>query len=137
MEKERRQQARVNVKWPVTVEHSDGHLEGETLNFTINSAFIRCSRPLRLNEIFDMIIDAPDRRLSVNAEVVWSNSYGYDDKITPRGMGVRFLGISSEDRDFIAEVLDSNKLSRLASEYIKTLEKELDILIEEETDLSS
>ncbi len=130
MERERREQPRAKIKWPVIVQHNDGHIEGETLNFSINSAFIRCSKPLKLNEIFEMTIDAPNRRLALNAEVVWSNTYGRDDKITPRGMGVRFLDISSEDRDFIAEVLDAEKISRVASEYLETLKKELGIMID-------
>ena len=47
-----------------------------------------------------------------------------DDEVTPRGMGVRFLEISAEDRRFIAEVLDAHTLSKLATEYLQTLEKD-------------
>lgn len=125
MEKERRRHARAKIKWPVVVQRPDGRLKGETVNFSTNSAFIRCTKPLRLNEIFDMTIDAPDRRLQLHAEVIWSNIHGKDDEVTPRGMGVRFLDVSIEDREFIAEVLDSLTLSKVATEYLRTLEKEL------------
>jgi hypothetical protein len=64
-----------------------------------------CAKPLRLNEVVDMVIKAPDKSLNVKAEVVWSNIYGPDDDINPRGMGVKFLTISSEDRKVIAKAV--------------------------------
>jgi hypothetical protein len=122
---ERRQSSRIEVKWPVIVQHDKGDMAGETLNFNAISAFIRCPKPLRLNEIFDMTINAPDRRLSVNAEVVWSNIHGRDDEITPRGMGVRFLNMASEDQAFITKALATQSLGKVATEYLRTLEKKV------------
>jgi len=123
--RERRQSSRIEVKWPVIVQHDKGDMAGETLNFNAISAFIRCPKPLRLNEIFDMTINAPDRRLSVNAEVVWSNVHGRDDEITPRGMGVRFLNMASEDQAFITKALATQSLGKVATEYLRTLEKKV------------
>jgi hypothetical protein len=70
-----------------------------------------------------MAIKAPNKRLKAKVEVVWSNIYGLDDQINPRGMGVRFLKISSEDRKEIAkeilqhlepdEEIDSKQLKAL------------------------
>lgn len=96
---------RADVKWPVAIETDERTIEGVTLNMSTNGAFVRCASPLRLNEVVDMIIDVPNlgRSLKVNVEVVWSNIYGPDDETTPRGMGVRFLNISSEDRQIIAK----------------------------------
>jgi hypothetical protein len=123
--RERRQSSRIEVKWSVIVQHDKGDMAGETLNFNAISAFIRCPKPLRLNEIFDMTINAPDRRLSVNAEVVWSNIHGRDDEITPRGMGVRFLNMASEDQAFITKALATQSLGKVATEYLRTLEKKV------------
>ena len=125
MGRERRQRSRVEVKWPVIVQHVKGDMAGETLNSSAISAFIRCPKPLRLNEIFDMTIDAPDRRLSVNAEVVWSNIHGRDDEITPRGMGVRFLNMASEDQKFITKALATQSLGKVATEYLRALENKV------------
>ena len=125
MRRERRQSSRIEVKWPVIVQHDKGDMAGETLNFNAISAFIRCPKPLRLNEIFDMTINAPDRRLLVNAEVVWSNIHGRDDEITPRGMGVRFLNMASEDQAFITKALATQSLGKVATEYLRTLEKKV------------
>jgi hypothetical protein len=56
--------------------------------------------------------------------VVWSNIYGPDDKINPRGMGVRFIEISDEDRRLITYEVTDNNLVQEASEYLNTLELE-------------
>jgi len=72
-----------------------------------NQAYIRCAKPLRLYEVFDMILQIPNSDDSVEAEVevVFSNIYGPDDNISPRGMIVRFLEIASEDRRIIAKAI--------------------------------
>jgi hypothetical protein len=52
-----------------------------------------------------MTIDVPNSKwhIEAKAEVVFSNIYGPDDNISPRGMGVRFLTIASKDRQIIAK----------------------------------
>ena len=100
-----RQFPRAEIKWPVFYESNGHSTEGVTLNMSPSGLFIRCANPLKLNEVFDLTIKVPesDRNLRASVEVVWSNIYGPDDHITPRGMGVRFLEISSEDRQVIAK----------------------------------
>jgi len=104
------QNAKAKVKLPVLINTDDRSIDGVTLDLSTNGAFVSCANPLRLNEVFDMTINIPnaDRPLKISVEVVWSNIYGPDDDISPRGMGVRFLEISSEDRKVIAtEILQS------------------------------
>ena len=116
---------RVKVKWPVTVKTEKVSMEGVTLDLGTDGAFVSCAKPLRLNELFDMVITAPEQAIEVKAEVIWSNIYGPDDDITPRGMGVRFLKISGKDRRTIAkaalEHLRSGKMDRSAFEAFQTL----------------
>jgi hypothetical protein len=67
-------------------------------------------------------------------EVVFSNIYGPDDDITPRGMGVRFINMSSKDRQFIAkEVLKQLKLKEVDARALKGLQT---IAIDEEGTVS-
>jgi PilZ domain len=116
---------RVKVKWPVTVKTDKGAMEGVTLDLGTDGAFVSCAKPLRLNEVFDMVITALEQAIEVKAEVIWSNIYGPDDDITPRGMGVRFLKISGKDRRTIAkaalEHLRSGEMDRSAFEAFQTL----------------
>lgn len=120
------QYLRAKVKWPVLIKTNKRTIEGVTLNLSADGAFIRCAKPLRLNEVVDMIIKVPnlDRSLKANVEVVWSNIYGPDDETTPRGMGVRFLKISSEDRQVIAKEV----LQHLQADKKKIDPKELQTL---------
>jgi hypothetical protein len=43
--------------------------------------------------------------LVAEAEVIWSNRYGPDDEITPRGMMVRFTRLSPRDRQRLRDVI--------------------------------
>ena len=108
---------RANLSWQVNAVTPEGTLEGITKSISTRGAYVCCARPLSLNEVFHMSINAPEKSLNVKAEVVWSNIYGPDDEINPRGMGVRFLKISSQDRKVIAK--EVSQLSDDATEFEK------------------
>jgi len=101
------QAIKAKLKWLVSIKDNGNSSEGVTLNLSTNQAYIRCAKPLRLNEVFDMILQVPNSDDSIEAEVevVFSNIYGPDDDISPRGMIVRFLELSSEDRRIIAKAI--------------------------------
>ena len=104
-----KQRYRANIKWPVSIKSDERSIEGVTLKLSPYGAYIRCANPPRLYEILDMSLSVPDSDCSIEAtvEVVFSNKYGPDDRATPRGMGVRFLNISEEDRQILAkQILD-------------------------------
>ena len=125
MSQERRIYPRAKIKWPVKVETDKGTMNGVTSDVTPNGVFIHCQKPLRLNVVFEMAIDIPNSEHSIiaKAEVVWSNRWGPDDEITPRGMGVRFVKISSEARKFIARAAMNNlKSKEVAPELLQTLQ---------------
>jgi len=118
--------ARAKIKWPVSISTDDRSADGVTLNLSPNGAYIGCANPLRLNEVFDMTIDVPNSDSSIEAkvEVVFSNIHGPDDAISPRGMGVRFLKISSQDRQIIAKEV----LQHLQSGEVKLDSRKLQLL---------
>jgi hypothetical protein len=124
MSDDRRVYPRAKLKWPVKIKTDEGVIEGVTLDITPDGCFIGCRKPLKLNVVFDMAIQVPNSKavLKVNAEVVWSNIYGPDDEISPRGMGVRFIKITSEARKFIAQAsLEHFKSVNLEPELLQTL----------------
>ncbi len=130
-----REGPRAKIKWPVTVKTSEGSMEGVTLDIGTDGAFVSCAKPLKLNEVFDIVISAPDEPIEAKAEVIWSNIYGPDDNITPRGMGVRFLKISGEHRRVIAKValehLKAEKADPRELEALQTLIIEKDEIVSE------
>ena len=93
--RERRKYHRAEVKWPVIVKHSQKPLESVTMNASAAGAFIRCGKPIKPKEIVEIVINIPDIDLpfEIIGEVMWSNTYGPDDTITPHGMGVQFKNI--------------------------------------------
>ncbi|MGD8313457.1 MAG: PilZ domain-containing protein [Syntrophobacterales bacterium] len=128
--------ARADVKWPVLISTDDSSRDGVTINVSPSGAYIRCGNPLRLNEVFDMTIDVPNSEwfIEATAEVVFSNVYGPDDKISPRGMGVRFLSIASKDRKIIAkEVLQHLQADKVEIEQWKLQSLQTLIIDENET----
>jgi len=124
MSRDRRGYPRARLKWPVVIQTDEGSTEGVTRNITPDGCFISCRRPLRLNVVFDLVIKIPNSKSSIEAkgEVVWSNIYGPDDEITPRGMGIRFIKISSEARKFIAQAsLEYFKSRNIEADLLQTL----------------
>jgi uncharacterized protein (TIGR02266 family) len=124
MAAEQRAYPRAKLKWPVKIKTDDGIMEGVTLNITPDGCYISCRKPLKLNVEFELAISVPNSKavLKASAEVVWSNIYGPDDEISPRGMGVRFIKIASEARKCIAQAsLEHFKSVNLEPELLKTL----------------
>ena len=125
MSQERRVYPRAKIKWPVKLETDKGTMNGVTSDVTPSGVFIHCQKPLRLNEVFELTINIPnsDQTLRAKAEVTWSNRWGPDDEISPRGMGVRFVKISSKARKFIARAaLNYLKSEEIAPELLQTLQ---------------
>jgi hypothetical protein len=57
--RERRLQPRVEVRWPVTLLTSEGSVQGETRDISMQGAFIYCDKSLPLSERFVLSVKAP------------------------------------------------------------------------------
>jgi len=88
---ERRLQPRVDVKWPVTMLTSEGAIQGETRDMSMQGAYIYCDQPLPLFERFVLSVKAPATSMQVMAQVVWSYNSTARKVDEPPGMGVRFI----------------------------------------------
>jgi len=120
-----RRYPKAKIKWLVSIMTQKGRIEGITLDVSPSGVFISCATPLRLNQVFDLILEVPElkRPVKAKAEVVWSNIYGPDDEISPRGMGTRFVDIASEDRKFIAKVvMEHYKTLKLEPKFMENLQ---------------
>ena len=90
---------KVDAKYPVVVLTADGAMRGETKHISTQQAFVRCEDPLRLYDVASMSIQfSNEEAILAEGEVIWSNRYGPDDEITPRGMVVRFTRLSAKER---------------------------------------
>lgn len=86
---------------------AQGPIEGEVMNVSLGGAFVHCQEEPDSNEIFRMVIKVPDSRqlLRATARVARSNIYDPDDAHELPGIGVRFVEISEDDRQYIREVV--------------------------------
>jgi hypothetical protein len=97
--KREHQYPKVDAKYPVVVLTADGAMRGETKHISTQQAFVRCKDPLRLYDVASMSIQfSEEEAILAEGEVIWSNRYGPDDEITPRGMVVRFTRLSARER---------------------------------------
>ena len=107
-ETERRKEPRIEVRWPVSVFADHGTIEGETRNISISGLAIFCDEPLRLNESYRISISPPDQSaVGISGKVIWSDLSGIEGDDTTVGMGVWFVEISEEDRNYFEEVVTS------------------------------
>jgi c-di-GMP-binding flagellar brake protein YcgR len=96
------------IKWPTKILIKDKSIDGITRNISVHGIFIYYSqphgndRPLQLHKVVDLIIEAPGvAPLFISAEVIWSNILSSDEKNTVLGVGLYFIEISDEERQFL------------------------------------
>ena len=107
MGEDKRQFPRVEVTWPVTMLTAQGPIEGEVNNISLGGAFVHCQEQPESNCPFRMSIKGPSSRQGLRASdrVARSNIYNPEGSDEPRGIGVRFVEISDDDRQYIREVV--------------------------------
>ena len=109
----------VEARYPVRMLTPGRAQRGETYAISTYGALIRCQQPLRLNEVATISIElSGDEYLQAEAEAVWLEFIGQEGhkKILPRGMVVRFINLSTFDKQILREVINKNytrKLNRL------------------------
>ena len=103
---ERRLHPRILVNWPVILATLRGSVEGETKDISVDGLFVFCSDEPELTENFQITLKpSGHREISVTAEKAWSGSFNIGSR-TLFGMGVRFIEISPEDRQFISTLVE-------------------------------
>jgi Tfp pilus assembly protein PilZ len=105
---ERRLHPRILVKWPVVVETPQGSVEGETKDISVDGVFIFCSKEPEIGENVPILLKPSEQRtISIVGEKIWSGSFTIDNR-TVFGMGVQFIQISPEDRNYIAVLVEKS-----------------------------
>ena len=99
-DEDRRIYPRAEIRWPVTIESARGTFEANLRNLGIGGAYIHCDETPDLGERISLTIRPPESSpLKVIAEVIWAG------KVLALGMGVRFVEMSDEDRQFISDAV--------------------------------
>jgi hypothetical protein len=106
---------RAQLKRPALIEKVAGVMKVSVKELTTNGAFITCPLPFPVGENFAIRILLNDREpYRFQAEVIWNNQNVIEEEIVARGMKVRFLQLSEDERkiiqDIIAQRLDAKAL---------------------------
>jgi hypothetical protein len=110
---ESRQYTRAKIRWPITIRLPDGPIEGQTVDLSINGAYIYSEQKPKLGKILSEQIPNPGEILAItikppkrssfeiDAKLLWIR----DERITSVDMGTCFTNISDEDRLFLSAVV--------------------------------
>ncbi len=112
-QKERRKYLRVPVDWTAIVNTNHGSLEGEVKDISVGGACILCPEEPIVGESVSILLKLPEQRsIPVIGEKVWSDFFDIHYG-TAFGMGVRFIHVLPEDRQYIAALVEKER-----SEYL-------------------
>jgi hypothetical protein len=107
---ERRENTRVEVRWPITLLSDRGRISGETRNISLTGIFMRSEKPLKENEFLRLALEPPkENSIWVSGKVVWSDTRGEDGVLWDHSMGFCFVEISEADRTLLEDLLTVSK----------------------------
>jgi hypothetical protein len=99
---------RLKIECPAIIERPQGLTKVGIKEITINGAFVTCPKPFPVGESFQIkIIFENDQPLLLNADVLWNNTNVPQDQIVARGMKVRFLQITEDERQILNELVSN------------------------------
>ena len=97
---ERRIYPRAEIRWPVTIKTEQDVIEAKLRNLGIGGAYIHCEEILEPGETVTLTIQPPTGSpITITAKVIWAG------KVLALGVGVHFVDMSDQDRQFIAEAV--------------------------------
>ena len=105
---ERQNYERKKLICPVLLKKPHGIMKTSLKELTPNGAFLTCPNPPSIGEMFRVkIIMENQEPLKFDAEVLWNNNNVSADKIIHRGMKIRFLQLSNDDRKALNEIIST------------------------------
>jgi hypothetical protein len=91
------------------VETPQGSVEAETKDISVDGVFIFCAKEPEIGENFPILLKPSEQRtISVIGAKIWSGSFTIDNR-TVFGVGVQFIHISPEDRNYIAVLVEKEQ----------------------------
>jgi hypothetical protein len=97
------------VNWYAFIKTFQGSITGKTKDISVDGACKLSPTEPELQQGFTIVLKPPGAKsIPVIAKLVLSDNLEIDDKAV-FGMGIRFMAISPEDRQYIAAVLEQNR----------------------------
>ena len=109
MDIETRLHPRILVNWYAFIKTFQGSITGKTKDISVDGACIFSPMEPELGQNFTIILKPPGAKsIPVIAKLVWSDNLDIDDKAV-FGMGIRFMAISPENRQYIASLVEEER----------------------------
>jgi c-di-GMP-binding flagellar brake protein YcgR len=106
---ETRLHPRASVNWHAFIKTLQGSITVKTRDISVDGACILYPAGLELEKRFSIYLKPPQaKRIRVIAETVWSDKLNSEKREVFR-LGMRFLAISPEDRQFIETFVEIEK----------------------------
>jgi Tfp pilus assembly protein PilZ len=92
---EKRNYPRVEVRWPVLIQDSQGIVEGVVRDARFSGAFIECPEAWRFDKVVELVVKVPEvgQPLNVTAEVIRPNIHLHGAELSVKGLGVQFKNV--------------------------------------------
>lgn len=105
MSVERRLHPRILVNWPATLHNVQGSIEGKTKDISADGVFIYLSEKPKFGVNFPILLrPSEEHSISLVGKKIWSRTFNINNRPV-FGMGVKFMLISPEDRQFISTLV--------------------------------
>ena len=90
--------------------------KGISYHFNEKGILILCAQPapLKTRIKFQMRVPEMQALLKLEGDVVWSNIHGHADSTSPRGMGVKFFNLDTDQERLLVEAADHYSSGRSA-----------------------
>jgi c-di-GMP-binding flagellar brake protein YcgR len=109
MDIETRLHPRTLVNWHAFIKTLQGSISVKTRDISVNGACILYPADLELENRFSIYLKPPNAKaIRVIAETVWSDKFNPENTEVFR-MGLRFLAISPQDRQFLETLVEIEK----------------------------
>jgi Tfp pilus assembly protein PilZ len=90
----------------ITFYVDDQPFKGTSTHFSERGILVLSQQPAPLNSKVRLVLQFPGFKntVEVTGEVVWSNTDGPSDSMSPRGMGVKFLNLDRDTERLMGEL---------------------------------
>jgi hypothetical protein len=106
---EKRRYPRVAISWSALIENGPEGIPVQLKDISRGGAFVVCPAPLPIREKLKItLITTQGGPFSLNAEVVWSNAGIPPQKVVNRGMGIRFVNNSAQNRARLNDAISAS-----------------------------
>lgn len=120
------------TRWPITITTEQGGIDGELKSVTNAGIFIHCTKPLRNNETYRIVIrPTPELSVEIKGTLLLSNPGSIDSNSNLSRMALSFVRVSEGDHQRLKSLISGMEADRM--EAVKNVKMKLLIETDQRT----